>query len=59
MDAVDNAPVAAEIADVVDRVFTNLFIFLFIKWGGPNRKRKVVCELVFMKIGDPKKWYLE
>ena len=31
MDAVDNAPVAAEIADVVDRVFTNLFIFLIIK----------------------------
>ena len=31
MAAVDDAPVAAEIADVVDRVFSYLFIFLIIK----------------------------
>ena len=57
MDAVDNACIAAEIADVVGRVFSYLLVFLIIKWGGPNRKRKVVCEIVFLKIGDRKKWY--
>ena len=31
MTAVDNAHVAAEIADVVDREFSYLFIFLIIK----------------------------
>ena len=34
--AVDDAPVAAEIADVEDRVFSYLFIFLIIKWEGLN-----------------------
>ena len=38
MTAVDDAPVAAEIADFVDRVFSYLLIFLIIKWEGPNRQ---------------------
>ena len=53
ISAVDDAPDAAEIAVAVDHVFSYLFIFLIIKWGGPNGKRRVVYELVFLKIGDP------
>ena len=34
MTAVEDASVAAETADVVDLVFSYLFIFLIIKWGG-------------------------
>ena len=32
MAAVDNAPIAAETADVLNCVFSYLFIFLIIKW---------------------------
>ena len=35
MAAVDDAPAVAELADVVDCVFSYLFIFLIIKSGGP------------------------
>ena len=31
MAALENAPIAAEIADVVDRVFSYSFIFIFSK----------------------------
>lgn len=36
MAAVDDAPVAVEIADVGDRVCSYLFIFLIVKLGGLN-----------------------
>ena len=34
MAAVNNAPIAAETADVLNCVFSYLFIFLIIKWEG-------------------------
>ena len=43
MAAVEDAPVAEEIADVVNRVFSYLFIFLIIKW---QRQRMVVRKLI-------------
>ena len=58
MAAVDNAPVAAKIADVVDREFSYLFIFLIIKWGDPNRQRGSVRELILIKIGGANKMIL-
>ena len=58
MTSVDVALLAAEIADVVDRVFSYLFIFLFIKWGGPNRLRGMVFEPIFIKIAGPNKMIL-
>ena len=39
MAVVDDVPVAAEIADVVDRVFSYLFIFLIIKRRNLNRQK--------------------
>ena len=40
MSVVDDAPVAAEIADIVDCVFRYLFIFVIIKFKGvPTGKR--------------------
>ena len=58
MAAVDNAPVAAEIADALEREFSYLFIFLIIKWGGPNRQRGSVRELILIKIGGANKMIL-
>ena len=58
MTPVDVALLAAEIADVEDRVFSYLFIFLFIKWGGPNRLRVVVFEPIFVRIAGPNKMIL-
>ena len=43
MAAAEDAPVAEEIADVVNRVFSYLFIFLIIKW---QRQRMVVRKLI-------------
>ena len=40
MTTVYDARVAAEIDDVVDRVFIYLFIFVIVKWCHPNRRRK-------------------
>ena len=39
MAVVDDACVAAEVADVVDRVFSYLFIFLIIKRRNLNRQK--------------------
>ena len=58
MAAVDKSSVAAEIADVVDREFSYLFIFLIIKWGGPNRQRGSVRELILIKVGGANKMIL-
>lgn len=64
MTAVEDASVAAETADVVDLVFSYLFIFLIIKWGGAKAEGRGgeggggVCELIFIGIGDPKKMIL-
>ena len=39
MAVVDDARIATEIADVVDRVFSYLFIFLIIKRRNLNRQK--------------------
>ena len=45
MGAVEDAPVAEEIADVVNRVFSYLFIFLIIKW----QRQRMVRKLILIK----------
>ena len=55
MAALEDAPIAVEIADVVDLVISYSFIFVIIKWEAPTRQKGVVRKLIFIKIGGPNK----